>query len=83
MAAAYKLRRIVKNVRRVLAIELMCGAQAIDFRAPLKPGRGVGRAHSVVRRHVAPLVEDRVLSTDIEAIAAAIENDDFTPEMMQ
>jgi histidine ammonia-lyase len=83
MAAAYKLRRTVRNVRRVLAIELMCAAQGLDFRAPLKPGRGVGRAHAVARRHVPTLREDRVLSTDIEALARAIENDEFTPEMQQ
>jgi histidine ammonia-lyase len=83
MAAAYKLRRVVKNVRRVLAIELMCGAQGIEFRAPLRPGRGVARAHAAVRRHVAALEEDRVLSTDIEALATAIGNDEFTPEMKQ
>src|SRR3954468_13037825 len=78
MAAAYKLRRVVKNVRRVLAIELMCAAQGLDFRAPLKPGRGVTRAHAVTRRHVPKLVEDRVISHDIEALARAIESDEFT-----
>ncbi|MEO5567307.1 MAG: histidine ammonia-lyase [Gemmatimonadaceae bacterium] len=83
MAAANKLRRIVKNVRRVLAIELMCAAQGIDFRAPLKPGRGVARAHSIIRRRVATLTQDRVLSTDIEALAVAIEANEFTPENTQ
>ena len=81
MAAAYKLRRVVKNVRRVLAIELMCAAQGIDFRGPLKPGRGVGRAHAVARRHVARLAEDRVISRDIEALARAIEAEEFTRGM--
>jgi histidine ammonia-lyase len=83
MAAAYKLRRIVRNVRRVLAIELMCGAQGIDFRGPLKPGRGVARAHGVIRKHVGKLMEDRVLSTDIEALALAIDANEFTPEKAQ
>ena len=83
MAAAYKLRRVVKNVRRVLAIELMCAAQGLDFRAPLKPGRGVARAHATARKRVAFLTDDRVLSTDIEALARAIENQEFTPEMTQ
>ena len=78
MAAAYKLRRIVRNVRRVLAIELMCAAQGLDFRAPLKPGRGVARAHAVARRHVKHLEEDRVISHDIEALAQAIELEEFT-----
>jgi histidine ammonia-lyase len=78
MAAAWKLRRIVRNVRYVLAIELMAGAQGIDYRAPLRPGRGVARAHGIVRRHVAVLERDRVLSDDIERLAAAVDDDDFT-----
>ena len=73
MAAAWKLRRVVRNVRYVLAIELMCAAQGIDYRAPLKPGRGVARAHAAVRRLVAPLERDRVLSADIERLALAIQ----------
>src|SRR3979411_3053379 len=45
MGAAWKLRRIVGNVRNVLAIELMCAAQGLDYRAPLRPGRGAARGH--------------------------------------
>jgi histidine ammonia-lyase len=72
MGAAWKLRRIVHNVRHVLAIELMCAAQGIDYRAPLKPGRGVARAHAAVRKLVTPLEQDRVLALDIAALADAI-----------
>src|SRR3954462_7816663 len=83
MTAAWKLRRVVRNVRYVLAIELMCGAQGIDFRAPLKPGRGVARAHAIVRQRVAPLKRDRVLSPDIETLALVIQNDElFSPPMV-
>ena len=78
MGAAYKLRRVIRNVRRVLAIELMCAAQGLDFRAPLKPGRGVGIAHAAVRRAVPTLADDRPLSADIEALAKAIEKGEFT-----
>ena len=78
MAAAWKLRRVVRNVRYVLAIELMCAAQGIDYRAPLKPGRGVARAHEAVRRLVAPLERDRVLSPDIERLAQAIADDEIS-----
>src|SRR5207244_1487613 len=46
MGAAWKLRRVMHNVRHVLAIELMCAAQGVDFRKPLKPGTGVARAHA-------------------------------------
>jgi len=78
MSAAWKLRRVVRNVRYVLAIELMCGAQGIDYRAPLKPGRGVVRAHAAVRRVVSPLERDRVLSQDIERLALAIQSDELS-----
>lgn len=78
MAAAWKLRRVVRNVRYVLAIELMCAAQGVDYRAPLRPGRGVARSHAAVRRLVAPLERDRVLSGDIERLAAAIQRDELS-----
>lgn len=80
MGAAWKLRRVVQNVRNVLAIELMCAAQGIDYRAPLNPGRGVARAHAAVRELVEPLGRDRVLSGDIAALARAIEAGHFGPK---
>ena len=46
MGAAWKLRRIVHNVRHVLAIEFMCAAQGLDYRRPLRPGAGVEQAPS-------------------------------------
>jgi histidine ammonia-lyase len=82
MAAAWKLRRVVRNVRYVLAIELMCAAQGIDYRAPLRPGRGAARAHAAVRALVPPLEGDRVLSGDIERLAQAIQNDEISPLAM-
>jgi histidine ammonia-lyase len=72
MGAAWKVRRIVHNVRHVLAIELMCAAQALDYRAPLRPGRGVAAAHEAVRALVPPLAADRVLSGDIATLAEAV-----------
>jgi histidine ammonia-lyase len=72
MGAAWKLRRIVGNVQNILAIELMCAAQGLDYRAPLVPGRGVARAHRVVRELVEPLGADRVLSGDITTLARAV-----------
>ena len=72
MGAAWKLRRIVNNVAHVLAIELMCGAQAIDYRAPLQPARRVARLHAHVRELVPRLERDRVLSGDIATLRRAI-----------
>jgi histidine ammonia-lyase len=72
MGAAWKLRRLIRNVQHVVGIELLCAAQGIDYRAPLKPGRGVARAHAQVRRLVPPLERDRVLAPDIGLLADAI-----------
>ncbi|MFZ9629691.1 MAG: histidine ammonia-lyase [Ilumatobacteraceae bacterium] len=52
-AAARKLRRSVDNLRRILAVELVCAAAAIDLRAPLAPAPGTGAALEVLRREVA------------------------------
>jgi histidine ammonia-lyase len=72
MGAAIKLRRILHNVRHVLAIELMCGAQGLESRRPLRAGVGVERAYAAVRALVPPLVQDRVLGPDIESLAVAV-----------
>jgi histidine ammonia-lyase len=72
MTGALKLRQIVENAERVVAIELMCAAQGLEFRLPLKPSREAGRACEVVRSVVPRLEEDRVLAGDIERLAAAV-----------
>lgn len=77
MGAAWKLRRIIGNVRHILAIELMCAAQGLDCRRPLRSSPTLERAHAAVRRVVPPLVEDRILTPDIQAIAAALSRREF------
>lgn len=59
-------------MRRSLAIELLTAAAGIDQRAALKPGGGVGQVHALIREHVAPLDEDRVLYPDIERVTQLI-----------
>jgi histidine ammonia-lyase len=77
MTAATKLRSIVKLAELTTAIELMAAAQALDYRAPLAPGRGVKEAHRIVRGLVAPLTEDRSMSADIEKLVSAIGRGEF------
>ena len=72
MTGAIKLRRIVENVERVLAIELMCAAQALEFRRPLKSSGRIEEAHAVIRGVVPRLERDRVLAPDIDAMSGAI-----------
>jgi len=81
--SALKLRQALDLAYRVIAIELLLAAQGLDFRAPLKPGRGVAEALAAVR-HIAPtLRDDRPPAPDIEALAAAVRAgllDDLAPE---
>jgi histidine ammonia-lyase len=69
--AALKVRRSVVNVRRILAIELLLAAQALDCRAPLTPGRGSAAARAALRAHVPALDADRYLKGDLDGALAA------------
>jgi histidine ammonia-lyase len=72
--SALKARTAVRHARQVLAIELLLAAQALDFRAPLAPGRGSAAAHAAVRRRIPPLDGDRYLNRDLEAALALAED---------
>lgn len=75
--SALKLARIVDNVRRVVAVELLCGAQAIDFHRPLAPGRGTRAVHAAVRESVPVIEKDTVLSSYLGVLECRIEGGDF------
>jgi histidine ammonia-lyase len=70
--AALKARCVLENARRVVAIELLCAAQALEFQRPLRSGAGVEAAHAAIRRRVAPLDQDRPLADDIAAIETLV-----------
>jgi histidine ammonia-lyase len=57
------------NVARVVACELVCGAQAIEFRAPLVPGNGAAAVHHWVRGRIPKIEADRPLGDAIESLA--------------
>ena len=63
--AATKAWRILENVETVLAIEQMCAAQALDFRAPIEPGRGVALAQRAIRERIPFAERDRSFGEDI------------------
>jgi histidine ammonia-lyase len=77
MTGALKLRQIVEDAERVVGIELMCAAQGLEFRLPLKPGREIARAAEAVRAVVPRLEQDRVLAPDIAALAEAVRTGAF------
>jgi len=65
VTAARKARQIVTNVERVLAIELLCAAQARDFHPEYRAGTGAQAVQDAVRRRVRPLDQDRFLHDDL------------------
>jgi histidine ammonia-lyase len=71
-AAGLKALQVLSNAERSLAIELLAGAQAIEFLAPLEPGPGVRATHAAVRELSERLRDDRPLADDIERVALAI-----------
>ena len=76
MGAANKLRRSVRNLRHVIAIELLCASEGLEHRRPLKTSAALEMAHARVRALVAKSSGDRVPSPDImllgEALAAGV-----------
>ena len=70
--AGLKAWQVLANSERALAIELLAGAQGVEFLAPLEPGRGAAATRSFVRSISPRLVEDRSLSAEIEAVATAV-----------
>lgn len=63
--SALHLYQIYENVEQVLAIELFTAAQALDFRKPLKPGKGVDIVHQFVRNKIPHATEDHYFKNDI------------------
>jgi histidine ammonia-lyase len=71
-AAARKARAVVMNATRVLAGELLCAAQGLEFLRPLRAGKGAEAAYQHIRAHVRPLGRDRTLHRDLETVERLI-----------
>jgi histidine ammonia-lyase len=77
MSGARRLSRMLENLRRIVAIELLCACQGIDLLAPLKTGTLATQAYDLVRANSPKLVEDRPLAEEIEAVAASVGRGDI------
>ncbi len=77
MTAATKLRAVVENAELITAIELIAAAEALEYRAPLVPGRGVKSAYEIVRSVVPRLTSDRSMSFDIQKMGEAVRAGEF------
>ncbi len=72
--SAFKLLSVLKNVERVLAVELLTSAQALDFRSSLAPGRGVALSHQALRKEISHAEEDYEVRNDLETCAEILRN---------
>ena len=72
--SALKLLDVYQNVEQVLGIELFTAAQALDFRKPLRPGKGVEQAHEFVREAIPHAQTDQYFKDDINQAVDLIQN---------
>jgi histidine ammonia-lyase len=72
--AAYRLGRIVANVEHILAIEALAAAQGVELRLPLRTSERLAEVIALVRTRAEPIAEDRVLASDVGAVAELITN---------
>jgi histidine ammonia-lyase len=82
MASAWKAQRILANAQRVVAAELLCAAQGLEFLKPLAPGRGVGDLYRRLRAlepAVPRLEADRPPAPDLERLAYAVAHGELDP----
>ena len=70
--AGRKLRTVVANLRRILAVELTCAGRGLELRAPLEPARGTGAALTALRTVVPGTGPDRWLSPELAAVEALL-----------
>ena len=68
VTAARKARQILKNLRHVLAMELLCASQGLELLRPLKSSRALEAVQAEIRSVVPPIEEDRIFHHDILAI---------------
>jgi len=85
--SAQKAWRVLKNTQTVLAIELLCASQGMDFastlknKKPLKAGKGTEAAYQFVRKHIKHLDRDRVLYDDIQKVLGLVLDGSILPEV--
>lgn len=75
--SARKCREIIENAEHVLAIELLCGAQAVDLFTNMKPGQGTLIAYRIIRDSISHLDTDRILSKDIETMVHILRSEEI------
>jgi len=78
MSGARRLEKMLQNLRRIVAIELLCACQGIDLLAPLQTGALAKKAHEFVRAKSAMVTQDRPLAAEIEAVSVSVASGAFS-----
>lgn len=74
---ARRLARMNRNLNTIVGVELMCAAQGVEFRAPLKTSKKLATAMRVLRKQIPTLKEDRYMANDIAKASALVANGDL------
>jgi len=74
--AVRKLRTVIDNVRRILAVELTIGCRAVELREPLRPGPATAAVLGVVRQRVGGIGPDRFLAPELSDVERLLRGDE-------
>jgi len=77
--AAQRLHRMIANLNRIIAIELLCACQGVELRAPLQTSTTLQQVMELLREEVGAYHDERVLGPDIEKVAALVSAGEFLP----
>lgn len=81
--AAVKLLQVFENVEHVLAIEMLTAAQALDYRLPLLPGRGVAEAHRLLRERIPHREHDYYFQGELRAVLELVRGHELLDRLAQ
>jgi len=69
-----KALKVANNIEKILAIEMLCAAQAMDFKRPLKSSKILDSVHNVIRSRIDHVTEDRIFAKDIKEAISIIKS---------
>ena len=75
--SARKALRVIDNVEKIIGIEMLYAAQAMDFHAPFRSGKIVDAVHKRIRKVIPPLTQDRMLYQDMEIAIDLVKSGDL------
>jgi histidine ammonia-lyase len=81
VTAGRKLHEVIRNVQHCLAIELLCNTQGLEFLRPLKSSPALEKTHTLVRKHVPIIEDDRIFHKDIDRLCQLIQSQEIIKEV--